>query len=248
MSDALTYLQGDSEGPKRDLIARYYYEVAQGDPNSSPVAFAVLLDACAEQLGKAPEELRQLILEYRNLLAEGREMEARIRERVELCNIGVVASFKDEGARVESNLKMAAQHHAEVASESRQIVKATHELLVQFNALLTELRLIRDDLKINGESIKRIVEATENTKSSYQAIKGIVSKVTDAASVNWITVGAVIGFVLTIVAMNLSWWLALPLFALALGILQALGRAFWSSVKEEAQTIKADKTVNSPKL
>jgi hypothetical protein len=49
MSDeALTYLQGDSRGPKRDLIARCYYEVAQGDPKSGPVVFAVLSNAAAE--------------------------------------------------------------------------------------------------------------------------------------------------------------------------------------------------------
>ena len=52
---ALTFLQGDSTGAKRDMIARYYYEVAQGDPRSGPVAFAVLLDACAEQFAKTPQ-------------------------------------------------------------------------------------------------------------------------------------------------------------------------------------------------
>ena len=58
MSDpVLTYLQGDSQGVKRDMIARYYYEVAQGDPKSGPVAFAVLLDACVEQFAKTPKEL-----------------------------------------------------------------------------------------------------------------------------------------------------------------------------------------------
>ena len=44
MSDkVLTYLQGDSQGARRDLIAHCYYDAAQGDPKSGPVVFAVLL-------------------------------------------------------------------------------------------------------------------------------------------------------------------------------------------------------------
>jgi hypothetical protein len=42
MSDkVLTYLQGDSQGARRDLIAHCYYDAAQGDPKSGPVVFAV---------------------------------------------------------------------------------------------------------------------------------------------------------------------------------------------------------------
>ena len=76
MSDeALTYLQGDSTGAKRDMIALCYYELAQGDPKSGPVRFAVLLTACAEQVARLPGELHQTNGEFKKLLAEGREID-----------------------------------------------------------------------------------------------------------------------------------------------------------------------------
>ena len=100
MSDeALTYLQGDSRGPKRDLIARCYYEVAQGDPKSGPVVFAVLSNAAAEQFAKTPEELREANECLRLLLGEARDFEKKLRDRVETSNATVILSFKDETRR-----------------------------------------------------------------------------------------------------------------------------------------------------
>lgn len=245
--DLLSFLVDGLIAPQRDLVTRAFYKFAEGDPNSGPVNEAILLTAFSRRVALAPKELREANGDFRKLLGEGREMEARIRERVELSNAGVVVSFKDEGARINSNLRMAAHYHGEIVSESHQIVGTMRELLVEVKALLTELRLIRGELKTHNDSTKKIAEATENTKSSSQSIKEIVSTLTDAAAINWITVGVVIGFVLTVIAMHLSWWLALPLFALALGLLQALGRFFWTSAREKAETMKTDKTIDLPK-
>src|ERR1017187_8166661 len=100
MSDkVLTYLQGDSQGARRDLIAHCYYDAAQGDPKSGPVVYAVLLDACAESFAKTPQELREANEYFRLLLGEARDFERKLRDRVETSNASVILSFKDETRR-----------------------------------------------------------------------------------------------------------------------------------------------------
>jgi hypothetical protein len=79
--EVLTYLQGKSTGARRDLIARCYYEVVQGDPKSAPVAFAVLLDACAEQFATTPNELRGLTSDFMAAVNAARQLEHRVIER-----------------------------------------------------------------------------------------------------------------------------------------------------------------------
>jgi len=107
MSDpVLTYLQGDSQGAKRDMIAQYYYEVAQGDPKSGPVAFAVLLNACAEQFAKTPKELADATTRFDRVVAEAREFERKLMDRVEKSNASVIAAFKDETARANLALQI----------------------------------------------------------------------------------------------------------------------------------------------
>ena len=165
-------------------------------------------------------------------------MEARIRERVELSNFGVVASFKDEATRATSHLRAASQNNKEIVAEGREIADTMKKLVVQGKELLMELRDIKTELKLNRESNQKTAEATENNKAISLTIKEIVSRVTDVASIHWITIGVVIGFALTVIAMQLPWWLALLLFAFAIGLLQAIARSSWKFVKEKAATMK----------
>jgi hypothetical protein len=89
-----------------------------------------------------------------------------------------------------------------------------------------------------GEAAKKIAEATENTKTNSQSTKEIVSTLANAAGFNWLSVGVTIGFILTLVAMQLPWYWALALFALAVGVIQALGRFFWAAIRERTESIK----------
>ena len=61
-------------------------------------------------MSQAPEELLSVITDFRKLLVEGREMEARIRERVELSNAGVIAAFRDEAHRATRALRETFQY------------------------------------------------------------------------------------------------------------------------------------------
>jgi uncharacterized transporter YbjL len=166
-------------------------------------------------------------------------MEARVRERVELSNAGVVAAVKEEGNRIASSLRAASQNHAEIVSEGRKIAGLMRELFTQGGALLTELRQLKVELKANGEVAKNIAEATENTKANSQSTNEIVSTLANAARFNWISIGVTIGFILTLVAMQLPWYGALALFALAVGVIQAVGRFFWIVIRKIAQKKEA---------
>jgi hypothetical protein len=236
--DLLNFLVEGLFAPQRDLVTRAYYKFAEGDPNSGPVNEALLLTAYSRRLALAPKEMRDANADFRKLLAEGREMEARIRDRVELSNAGVVASFKDEATRAMSYLRASSQHNEEIVSEGRQIAGIMQKILVQGEALRTELLCIRAELKTHNDSFRKIAEATENTKANTQTIKEIVSNLTNMVKINWLTIGVGIGFVLTVIAMQLPWWGALLLFALAIGLLQLVAQAAGTSAREKAGTIK----------
>ena len=236
--DLLGFLIEGLVGQHRDIVTRAFYKTAEGDPNSGPVNEAILFTAVSRRMALAPKELREANAEFKQLLAGGREMEARIRERVELSNAGVVASFKDEVARATSYLRASAQHNEEIITEGRQIAETMKAHLVQDRELLTELREIKTELKMNRDANQQIVQATENNKAISQSIKEIVEHLTDMASMNWITIGVFIGSILAIIAMQLPWWLALLLFGLAIGLLQAMARSSWKFVRGKAAIMK----------
>jgi F0F1-type ATP synthase assembly protein I len=233
--DALTYLQGDSQGPKRDMIARYYYEVAQGDPKSGPVSFAVLLAACAEQFAKTPKELTDATTRFDLVMAQARELERRMMERVEKSNASVIATFKDEVTRASSHLRITAQHSERIVKEGQQIAETMQKLLVQGESLANELYLTKLELKNHNVATKEIAEATANNKAISESTKAIVSHLTLVACVNWITVGVIIGFILTLTATQVPWWAALTLFTLAIGLLQWAARNSWNFVVVETE-------------
>jgi hypothetical protein len=236
--DILNFLVEGLIAPQRDLVTRAFYKFAEGDPNSAPVNEAILLIACARRVAQAPRELRDANGDFKKLLGEGKDMEARVRERVELSNAGVVAAVKEEGNRIASSLRTATQNHAEIVSEGRKIAVLIRELLSQGEALLTELRQIKVELKTNGEAAKKIAEATENTLANNQSTKEIVSTLAKAAGFNWLSAGVTIGFILTLVAMQLPWYWALALFSLAIGVIQAVGRFFWKTIRRIAEKMK----------
>ena len=64
---------------------------------------------------------------FQKALAEGREMEARIRERVELSNFGVVAEFKDETRRASDTLREIANLPGCVTSRPKRSTQSSNQ-------------------------------------------------------------------------------------------------------------------------
>jgi len=247
MSDkVLTYLQGDSQGARRDLIAHCYYEVAQGDPKSGPVVFAVLVNAAAEQFAKTPQELLGVVTEFRKLLAEGREMEARIRERVELSNFGVVAEFKDETRRASDTLREIFRYAKDAGESAKKTAQELRPVIVEARKLADDVTLLRRDLKIHDESHRQMVECANTIEVSAQNVQQTVMHSTKESRANWITLGLMIGIFLSALFSQLPWWGALPAFAGIIGLLQWLSRQSWDFVRRWIENRRSSSAKSEP--
>jgi hypothetical protein len=235
--EALTYLQGDSHGRKRDLIARCYYEVAQGDSKSGPVVFAVLLDAAAEQFAKTPQELLGVVTEFRKLLAEGREMEARIRERVELSNYGVVAEFKDEAVRTKEALRDAVIQADRTKYQAEQMAKEMKQAITTAKEIGRDLIQLRDDLRKFDTSFKRMEKMAGDIHSSHVINSDLFKHLTKDIRANWATIGLGFGMVLeyALIESQAPPWSGLVFFALVAGLTQWLLRWNWRFVRTLAE-------------
>ena len=225
MSDkVLTYLQGDSQGARRDLIAHCYYDAAQGDPKSGPVVFAVLLDAAAEQFAKTPQELLGVITEFRKLLAEGREMEARIRERVELSNYGVVAEFKDETRRASTALRETVDQTLRMGEKASRMAREMEPVIATVKQIARDLPPVADDLKQHRESAKEIAVEVGLLHKENQAFRKQFGK---EARANWITTGFLAGILMAAMSFHMPWWEGVTVLVGAIGLLQWLSRQSW---------------------
>ena len=247
MSDkVLTYLQGDSQGARRDLIAHCYYDAAQGDPKSGPVVFAVLLDACAEQFAKTPQELLGVVTEFRKLLAEGREMEARIRERVELSNYGVVAEFKDETRRASDTLREIVNLGNVIIERAKKIDEKLKPVVANLERIGVDLYLLKDDLKENRESTRRMVEEAAEMRTIHQENQALVMRLGKESRANWITFGLLAGICLSAVFTMLPWWGGSLSFVVVIALIQWLSRQSWAFVRRWIGSWKSSSVKSNP--
>jgi hypothetical protein len=238
--DALTFLQGDSQGRKRDLIARYYYEVAQGDPRSAPVSFAVLLDACAEQFAKTPKELREANEYFRLILGEAREFERKMLERIQNDNASVIAAFKDETRRAREAWRETINQAEYVRERAAQVAHDMEDVVTSAKRIADDFGTLKGDLKLQEESAKTIVEGVESIKVIHLDIQALVTHLAKKAGFNWMTIGFLTGIIFDEIAIHVqapSWAIVLA-FALGAGWLQWLFRNSRNFVKKKVEMIK----------
>jgi hypothetical protein len=232
-ADLLTFLQGESRGPKRDMIARCYYEVAQGDPKSGPVAYAVLLDACAECFATVPKELREANEHFKALLSQARDFEGKLLERMQAQHADLVSSLKTEVAKTTTSLQAAKDIHQEIARRSKETVSGVQEMNSQVVSLIGTLYAMKLSLQNHQDCAEKTAEAAKTMAATHETTKKLVKELTDQASIHWISIGVVIGFFLTLIAVNIP-WLGFTLLALAIGLLQWLARTLWQVIREQA--------------
>ena len=238
MSDeALTYLQGDSRGPKRDLIARCYYEVAQGDPKSGPVVFAVLSNAAAEQFAKTPEELREANECLRLLLAEARDFEKKLRDRVETSNATVILSFKDETRRAREAWQETINQAEYVRERARLLADDMEAVITSAKRIADDFRTLKGDLKLHHESTKTIAEGVADVKAIHQDNQDLAKYFVKQARFNWLTIGFLGGIIFDSIANEVPapHWLALVVFAIGAGLLQWLFRQSWNFLRRRTE-------------
>ena len=249
MSDeALTYLQGDSQGAKRDMIARFYYEVAQGDPKSGPVAFAVLLKAGAEQFAQTPAELREANEYFRLLLGQAREFERKMLDRVETSNATVIVSFKDETRRAREAWQETINQAEYVRERAKQLAHDMEAVITSAKRIAGDFSTLKGDLKLHHESTIKIAEGVAKVETMHQDNQDLVKYFVKQARFNWLTIGFLGGIIFDSIANEIPapHWLPLVVFAVGAGWLQWLFREFWIYLRSrtdktspEAQTKSA---------
>ena len=240
MSDpVLTYLQGDSQGAKRDMIAQYYYEVAQGDPRSGPVAFAVLLDACAELFAKTPKDLADATIRFDRVMAEAREFERKIMDRVERSNANVIAAFKDETARAKLALQVTVIDAKTTVTRAEQIQEGMKPVIATTKEIGRDLILLRGDLRNFDTSIQRVDKWAENIKDTHVTTLDLVKHLTREIRANWTTMGLGFGMALeyALIESPIPNSYSFALFLLGAGLIQGFFRWNWKFVRTLAKKI-----------
>ena len=236
-NDLLDFLTEGLHGRQRDAVTRAFYEYASGDAQSAPVGMAVLLTACARRTAQAPEELRAANADFKKLLAEGREMEARIRERVELSNAGVIAAFRDEAHRTSNALRETFQYAKDAGESAKKTAQELRPVIVETRKLTDDVTLLCQDLKIHDESHRQMVECATKIEVSVQDVQQTVMHSTKESRANWITLGLFVGIFLSALFSQLPWWGALLAFAGTIGLLQWLSRRSWKFVKSKTEKL-----------
>lgn len=238
--DALTFLQGDSQGRKRDMIARYYYEVAQGDPRSAPVAFAVLLDSCAERFATTPLELRKANEYFRLILGEAREFERKMLERIQNDNASVIAAFKDETRRAREAWQETINHAEYVRERAALLAHDMEDVVTSAKRIADDFGALKGDLKLHQESSKTIAEGVESIKGIHLDIQALVTHLAKKGSLNWITIGFLIGIIFDEMAIHIQAppWAIVLAFAIGAGWLQWLFRKSWNFMKRKVEMMK----------
>ena len=237
MNDPLTYLQGDSEGPKRDLIAKYYYQVAQGDPNSSPVAFAVLLDACAEQLGKVPEELQQATAEFKKTVAEARDLERRVIERTDKSNASVIAAFREETHRAHTAWTETFQYAQTATEKAERLAKAITPLTLSAGELAGEFHVLRGDLRQHRESVSQQADIAEKVRSIQADSLAVVKRLTRQSQTNRVTIGVLFGMMAygfgeQSMPPDLPFFYRMGILVTGLAVIQWLVNTAWNALRK----------------
>jgi hypothetical protein len=242
MSDEiLTYLQGDSTGARRDMIARCYYEVAQGDPKSGPVAFAVLLDACAEQFARTPAELLKITTAFIKAVAEARQLERGVIERQERNHANVIAAFKDETARASLTFRETALEAKATVVKAERIHGEMKPVIARTEEIGKDLLLLRDDLRRFDTSIECSEKTIGEVKEIHATTLEIVKHLTKEIRANWTTIGLGFGMALEYAMIEslppAPFYSQFVIFVVLAGITQGLLRWNWRFVRNLAKKI-----------
>ena len=244
--EALTYLQGDSQGSRRDLIAHCYYDAAQGDPKSGPVVFAVLLDACAEQFAKTPQELVKATADFQHVVTKATDLERRMIERTDQNNAAVVAEFKDETRRANDALREIVGLGNITIDRGKRIDQQLKPIATHLERIGVDLYLLKDDLKDNRESARRTAEAADKIQTLHQENQALVKRLGKESRANWITVGLLAGICLSAVFTLLPWWGGSLAFVAAIGLVQWLSRQSWDFVRRWIENWKSSSAKSEP--
>ncbi|MCE0499159.1 MAG: hypothetical protein LV481_14560 [Methylacidiphilales bacterium] len=237
----LDFLTDGLIGRERDAVARAFYGYATGDPNSEPVGISVLLTACMRKLAQLPEKLQSGTAAFQKVVAEARELEKGLIEKVNRSNAVVVAAFKDETARASLTLRETALEAKATVVQAERIHGEMKPVIARMQEIGKDLLLLRDDLRRFDTSVQRSEKAVEDVKDIHKTTLDIVKHLTKEIRANWTTIGLGFGMALEYaVAESLQpapFYAHFVLFVVLAGIVQGLLRWDWRLMRKQAKKI-----------
>jgi hypothetical protein len=249
----LDFLTDNIVGRERDAVIRAFYEYGEGDPNSHPVAFAVLLTACARQMAHLPDNVRSGAREFQGILDKLIEVDRQLGTKIanqdaqrkkdlEQFSIELwgtlhgetsrtVAALEQENTKAATSFRQTAQHLEQMLDESDQITLRLNPIADSARQIALDLSSLKIDLELHKESHQRAVDAVESLKTIHQEnqkqaqdTQAVMKALTKEAHANWITIGYLVGIFLAALFYRMPWWGTWSSFAALLGLLQWLSR------------------------
>lgn len=249
----LDFLTDNIVGRERDAVIRAFYEYGEGDPNSHPVAFAVLLTACARQMARLPDNVRSGAREFQGILDKLIEVDRQLGTKIvnqdaqrkkdlEQFSIELwgtlhgetsrtVAALEQENTKAAASFGQTAQHLEQILDETDQVTQRLLPIADSARQIALDFSSLKTELELHKESHQRAIDAVESVKVIHrenqqqgQDTQALIKALTKEARANWITIGYLTGIFLAALFYHMPWWGTWSSFAALLGLLQWLSR------------------------
>jgi hypothetical protein len=237
--ELLNFIVDGLPGKQRDLVARSFYALGHGNPDSSPVQMAVMFTACTRKIAQIPAEIRGANVESRKQLAEARELERQVIQRVDISNSMVISAFRDEAARTKEALRESVIQADRTKYQAEQMAKEMKPAIAATKEIREDLTQLRDDLQKFDASFQRMEKMAGDIQSSHAINSDLFKLLTKEIRANWTTIGLGFGMVLeyALIESQAPPWSGLVFFALVAGLVQWLLRWDWRHVRTLAEKI-----------
>jgi hypothetical protein len=237
--ELLNFIVDGLPGKQRDLVARSFYALGHGNPDRSPVQMTVMFTACTRKIAQIPAEIRGANVESRKQLAEAREIERQVIQRVDMSNSMVISAFRDEAVRTKEALRETVIQADRTKYQAEQMAKEMKPAIAATKEIGRDLTQLRDDLRKFDSSFQRMEKMIADTQSSHLINSDLFKKLTKEIRANWTTIGLGFGMVLeyALIESQAPPWSGLVFFALVAGLFQWLLRWDWRHVQTLVEKI-----------
>jgi hypothetical protein len=243
--ELLNYIVDGLPGKDRDIVARSFYALGNGDPDSAPVQMTVMFTACTRKIAQIPAEIRGANIESRKQLAEARELERQVIQRVDMSNSMVISAFRDEAVRTKEALRETVIQADRTTYQAEQMAKEIKPAIAAAKEIGRDLILLRDDLRKFDSSFQRMEKMTADTQSSHVINSDLFKRLSKEIRATWTTIGLGFGMVLeyALIESEAPPWSGFVFFVLVAGLVQWLLRRDWKFVRKLAEKVlSASKT------
>jgi hypothetical protein len=235
--ELLNFIVDGLPGKQRDIVARSFYALGHGDPDSAPVQMTVMFTACTRKIAQIPTEIRGANVESRKALAEARELERQVIQRVDMSNSMVISAFRDEAVRTKEALRETVIQADRTKYQAEQMAKEMKPAIAATKEIGRDLTQLRDDLRKFDSSFQRLEKMAEDMHSGHTINVNLFKHLTKEIRANWATIGLGFGIALeyALIESQAPPWSGLVFFALVAGITQWLLRQNWRFVRTLAK-------------